>query len=377
MESEKTTEHVGSNILNVIIEPTSYCNMTCEYCFKGEKKETVLPFDVFKEVVQQVLSYIEKRGLVCEFIWHGGEPTLMGYNYLKEAINFIEDAKGKSTITYSLQTNGTLLTDDLLELFSKYGFYLGISLDSTTPDYHEKMRPMMNGEPSHAIIVDGIERAKARGIDVGVLMALTEENASNAIDMFEFCQKRGVGLGLNPVSADSHSAHLDIELSPETYLKVCLDLFDLWLTQSKTPIRFNPAFGIIETLIKKPDAITHEKNCQMSYISIGPEGDIYPCNRFYGIEEYKFGSIFSGFENAMNSDVRKKLLNRKISNIEKCRKCSISAYCNGGCMHHAASHYGTIFAPDHLCIVYRGLVKHAIKRLHEILKEHRNEIQVK
>lgn len=375
MQSVNTVEQVGSNILNVIIEPTSACNMQCVYCFKGEKKKIILNFDLLKEVLRQVLSYVEERGLACEFIWHGGEPTLMGYNYLKEAIYFIEDSKRKSAITYSLQTNGILLTDNMLDLFAKYGFYLGISLDSTTPDYHEKMRPRINGKQSHAIIVDGIDRAKAKGIDVGVLMALTEENASNAVDMFKFCQRRGIGLGLNPVSADSHAAHLDIELSPETYLKVCIDLFDLWLKQSKTPIRFNPAFGIIETLLKKSNPISHEKNCQMSYVSIGPDGDIYPCNRFYGIKEYKFGSILNGFENAMNSDVRKNLLNRKTANIEKCRQCSISQYCDGGCMHHAASHYGTILAADHLCKVYHGLIDHAIKRLSEIVKEHTSQIQ--
>jgi len=370
------TEQNGSKILNVIIEPTSDCNMICEYCFKGEKKDTMMPFDTLKEVIQQVISYIEKRGLACEFIWHGGEPTLMGYDYYSEALNLIENVKGKSTITYSLQTNGTLLTDELLELFAKYGFYLGISIDSTTPDYHEKMRPLLSGRASHAIIVDRIERAISKGIDVGVLMALTEENAFNAIDMFEFCRQRGVGLGLNPVSADSHSSHSDIELSPETYLKVCIELFDLWLKQNQTPIRFNPAFGIIETLIKQQGATQSERgNCQMSYVSIGPDGDIYPCNRFYNIEEYKFGNIFDGFEDAMNSDVRERLLNRIVSNIEKCRKCPISLYCNGGCMHHAVSHYGSIFAPDHLCKVYRGLVEHAIQRLHEIVKTHTNDPQ--
>jgi len=375
METLKKAGDVENKILNVLIEPTANCNMSCEYCFKGKKKETVLPFDRLKEVIKQVLSYIGKRDLACEFIWHGGEPTLMGYTYLNEAIDFIENAKGKSTITYSLQTNGTLLSDDLLDLFSEYDFYLGISLDSTTPIYHEKMRPMANGEPSHPIIVNGIERAKAKGVDVGVLMALSEENASNAKDMFEFCQLRGVGLGLNPVSADSHSTHSAIELSPETYLKVCIDLFDLWINQSNTPIRFNPAFGIIETLLRKPNGISKERNCQMSYVSIGPDGDIYPCNRFYGIDYYNFGNISSGFEKAMNSDVRNKLLKRKTSIIEKCRNCSISEYCNGGCMHHAASHFGTVFAPDHLCIVYRGLVKHAIYKLNEIVHVHKKEVE--
>ncbi len=361
------SEETCNKILNVIIEPTADCNMNCQYCFKGEKKEITMSIDLLKSAINQILPYVEKRNLSCEFIWHGGEPSLMGYDYFNEAIIFIEEMKGKSNITYSFQTNGTLLDDKLLELFLRYNVYVGISLDNTLSEYHDKMRPLKDGNSSYQVIIDGIKRTKSKGIDVGVLMALTEENAYNAIDMFKFCQTLGVGLGLNPVSADSHSSHSEIELSPETYLNVCTTIFDLWLVQKNTPIRFNPAFGIIENIIKQNSDKHFKKNCQNTYVSISPEGDIYPCNRFYGVDKFKFGNIVDGFEKAMNSDVRKNLLSRSTNKIKKCSKCSISSFCNSGCMHHAYSHYNTVFAPDHLCKVYQGLVDHAIKRLTEIV----------
>ncbi|MBI4679626.1 MAG: SPASM domain-containing protein [Nitrospirae bacterium] len=69
----------------------------------------------------------------------------------------------------------------------------------------------------------------------------------------------------------------------------------------------------------------------------------------------------------MSSLARKTLLKRNAGRIEKCAACDITEYCNGGCMHHALAHHGTLDAPDHLCTVYKGLVKHAIKRIGQTL----------
>ncbi|TSC54135.1 MAG: uncharacterized protein LiPW30_761 [Parcubacteria group bacterium LiPW_30] len=168
-------------------------------------------------------------------------------------------------------------------------------------------------------------------------------------------------------------AHSGLEVTPENYLKACLELFDLWFYQKDFSIQVNPGFGVVRLLLSQSrlsDCIMSE-NCQMHFISVSPEGDVYPCNRFYGFDEYKYGNIVKdNFEKLLENPKRQYLLKRNASEIEKCKQCSISRYCHGGCIHHALVHYGSFSSPDHLCIVYQGIVEHAVKRLNHELKKH-------
>ncbi|HBY01741.1 MAG TPA: hypothetical protein DEG92_04235, partial [Rikenellaceae bacterium] len=195
-------------------------------------------------------------------------------------------------LSHTLQTNGTLLVDSLLELFKKHKVSIGVSLDGPAR-YHDKMRPMCNGNKTHAIVIDGIMRAKAIGVDVGVLMSITRKNTVYINEMFEFCRENKLTFGLNPISADLHSSHEGIEILPKEYLNACIEAYDLWFFQENYSIQVNPGFGVTRLLLSKNrlSECSMSENCQDHFISIGPEGDIYPCNRFYGLSDFKFGNI--------------------------------------------------------------------------------------
>ncbi len=351
--------------LNVLIEPTSSCNLNCNYCYKGLKSKLNMTMNTLETVMQKVISYNEKRESPSSFVWHGGEPTMVGVDFYERAFTFIENLNCRYKVSHTLQTNGTLLTDDLLDLFARHGVSIGVSLDGP-PDYHNRMRPLCNGGDSHDKVIRGIERAKSKGISIGILMSITNDNGIYIKEVFDYARLNGFTFGLNPVTADLHSPHSEVAVTPENYLSACIEAYDLWLYQNDSPIQVNPGFGVTRLLLSNTrlsDCFMSE-NCQKYFISIGPEGDIYPCNRFYGLENYKFGNILADdFEMIMNGQKRLSLLNRSASNIAKCRDCSIYHYCNGGCMHHAIAHNGMLNSPDHLCVTYRGLIEHAVKRL--------------
>ena len=355
--------------LSVLVEPTSACNLDCKYCYKGDKPNKTMSFYVLENMLQKIISYNESRNMSTSFVWHGGEPTMVGVRFYEKAFKYIESLGFKYKTDHTIQTNGTLLNNDLLDLFAEYKVSIGVSLDGPAK-HHDKMRPLRNGAPTHEKVLDGIQRAKAKGIEIGLLMSITNDNSMYIKEIFEYARQNRFTFGLNPVTADLHSPHADIEVTPENYLKACIEIFDLWFYQKDFSIQVNPGFGVTRLLLSKnrlTDCFMSE-NCQMHFISIGPEGDIYPCNRFYGVEEYKFGNIIEDdFEKVLNSQRRQYLLNRYASKIDECRNCPISQYCNGGCIHHAVVHHGSLYSSDHLCLVYRGLVEHAINRLNEEL----------
>lgn len=372
LEDARIAGNIGDTAvssLSVLIEPTSACNLDCRYCYKGEKPKKIMSLQTFEIAAQKVIAYADEHKRPLLFVWHGGEPTLAGVEFYRHALRYGAEQSADHIARHTLQTNGTLLTDELLDLFAEYKVSIGVSLDGPA-EHHNHMRPRKAGGNTHAAVLDGILRARGKGIDVGVLMSMTKGNATYIKDTFQFCRENNLTFRLNPISADLHSAHSNIEISPEEYLNACIEAYDLWFYQKDHSIQVNPGYGVTRLLLSKNrlSDCTLSDNCQQHFVSIGPEGDVYPCNRFYNVAEYRLGNIVTDELHAiMSSERRRFLLDRCASKIEKCRDCSIANYCNGGCMHHAVVHNGKLYSPDHLCVVYKGLVEHATKRLGEVL----------
>ena len=77
-------------------------------------KQFNLPnFRMKEEVLEKLIrDYIGSQPQErIEFIWHGGEPTLLGVDYFRRALELQEKYRGGKTIANVLQTNGTLIDD--------------------------------------------------------------------------------------------------------------------------------------------------------------------------------------------------------------------------------------------------------------------------
>ena len=86
----------------------------------GQHGPTRMNDDVLEAFVSK---YIASQAVPeVGFAWQGGEPTLMGLDFFRKAVNLQKRyAQGKQ-ITNSIQTNGTLLTDEWCEFFAANGF---------------------------------------------------------------------------------------------------------------------------------------------------------------------------------------------------------------------------------------------------------------
>ena len=118
--------------IHVVAKPIGpACNLNCEYCFYLEKKALFgpredyrMPDDVLAAFIR---GYIEAQPTpAVEFVWQGGEPTLLGMDFFKRVVRLQKSLAGQKTITNSLQTNGTLLTDKWCAFLKKHGFLVGI-----------------------------------------------------------------------------------------------------------------------------------------------------------------------------------------------------------------------------------------------------------
>ncbi|MBK8808382.1 MAG: SPASM domain-containing protein [Bacteroidales bacterium] len=105
-----------------------------------------------------------------------------------------------------------------------------------------------------------------------------------------------------------------------------------------------------------------------SHLSIGSEGDIYPCHRLMDIKHFLLGNIHNG---TFNEAALEQYHNNNIHNIEPCRICFARFICAGDCLrgHYVAN--GVINKPDNnRCIAIKKHVELAIAASFQLRKWH-------
>jgi uncharacterized protein len=124
MNLSRHKENIPQGI-HVVAKPIGpVCNLNCEYCFYLEKQALFGPGERYR-MSDDVLSafitnYITSQPTpVVEFVWQGGEPTLLGVDFFKRVIELQKPFVKRKTITNSLQTNSTLLTDEWCRFLKK------------------------------------------------------------------------------------------------------------------------------------------------------------------------------------------------------------------------------------------------------------------
>lgn len=84
--------------------------------------------DILKIYIKQLTESHKTEEIALS--WQGGEPTIMGLDFFKKAVQYAEQCKNPGQkIVYTLQTNGTLLDIEWCEFFKEHNFLVGISID--------------------------------------------------------------------------------------------------------------------------------------------------------------------------------------------------------------------------------------------------------
>lgn len=122
------------------------CNLNCAYCYFIQKmaktpQGIIMPTNVLRELINQTCA-VQKK---VEFIWHGGEPILAGMNFYQQALKFQMPWIDKGAEIYnSIQTNGTLFTDEWLMFLQQNHFSVGLSIDGPE-ELHDRLRRDKHG----------------------------------------------------------------------------------------------------------------------------------------------------------------------------------------------------------------------------------------
>ena len=150
------------NIDTVLIKVVSRCNINCRYCYvynMGDTNWANMPKQMSRETVEAVvmdlgeLARTQQRRFAV--VIHGGEPLLLGSEKLAFLLSGLRSVL---PVEYplSIQTNGMLITQKILDVCSTYHTSLGISIDGPK-HLHDRHRVGHKGEGTFDKVLAGIE----------------------------------------------------------------------------------------------------------------------------------------------------------------------------------------------------------------------------
>ncbi len=393
MNSEQRNRNTPQGI-HIVAKPIGpVCNLNCEYCFYLEKQALFGAHEKYR-MTDKVLSayitnYISSQPTpVVEFVWQGGEPTLLGINFFKGVIELQRPFANQKTIRNSLQTNGTLLTDEWCDFLKKYDFMVGISLDGPKK-IHDCYRRDRRGNGTFDRVMRGLKLLQKHKVEYNALACVARDTARRPLDVYRFFKDQGIefiqflpvvermpdactiqhGLRLaGPAALDKEELQTHVTpwtVIPEEYGDFLIAIYEEWVRNDVGKVFVMNFEWALNAWIGNPSPVCiHAKQCGQSVV-LEHNGDVYACDHCV-YPEYRLGNITT---DAL-ADLVDKSLQSGFGVLKEralprwCRECKVLAACRGGCPKHrfTKTRYGEP-GLHYLCAGYKKFFLHIRKYL--------------
>ncbi len=327
---------------SLLIKPAGAdCNLNCTYCFYLKKGELYPDSKIHRmsdTVLEKLISsYLQTTQAVYAFGWQGGEPTLMGLPFFKKVVSLQNRyARQGSAVSNGLQTNGTLLNDEMAAFFKEFNFLLGVSIDGPA-EIHDIYRKNIDGESSHRRVLRGIRALRRQKTEFNVLTLVSRANVRRGKEVYHYLKEEGFFFHQYiPCVEYRNGTPLPWSLEGEDWGRFLLDIFSAWYPQDTRAISIRQFDAILQRLISGTSAICTIGDSCSQYFVVEHTGDVYPCD-FFVDPDLKLGNVMHQIWQAFSrSPIYTNFAKRKRDLPETCNLCPFLEFCYGDCPKHRA-----------------------------------------
>lgn len=345
-----------------MVDLTNRCNMQCKYCLRDVNHITQ---SVSPKTVADICAYINEYAAayhpknISIQPW-GGEPLLELDQILmmRRLINPTE-----TKVHFSIETNGLLLNDEVLQKLYDARIGLGVSIDGYQA-IHDGQRVSVGGTGTHKTVEAHLKNALALfGDRVGTITTITKCSATHIERILDYLVQ---DVGLKHVKFnfvhpslffDCSDICIDDELIAKTILRLLHRLVEL-IEQGYSVEEHNISVKLRNILTNQFTDICHSRGCNggRRMIVFDRNGNIYPCE-MTDMPEEKLGSIYDSGD--LTELVARSVSKRDFFCAKKeeiCETCEWYVFCRGGCTVRTISCGKRPPMIDHIeCAVNRSL----------------------
>jgi uncharacterized protein len=364
------------------------CNLDCKYCYFLSKgalypgSQFRMGDELLELYVRQLLeSQPESKVTIA---WQGGEPTLMGLDFFRRAVQYVEKYRQSGQrIFYTLQTNGTLINSDWAAFFREHKFLIGLSIDGPQA-MHDAYRVDKGGRGSFERVMRGWEALR------NILCTLHSANADYPLEVYRFFRD-GLGAqfiqfipivervtpenlsianqgwrasvdGERPLYIQAGDQVTERSIKPEQYGRFLVTIFEEWIRRDVGEVfvqMFEVALG---NWMGKRTLCVFSPTCGNALV-LEHNGDVYACDHFVE-PDFLLGNIYESHLAELVT-LPKQLhfgLAKQDALPGVCRECEVLAACYGGCpkdrfLHTTQGEPGL----NYLCEGYRLFFRHVAR----------------
>ena len=331
---------------SLLIKPASAdCNLRCEYCFYISRS-SLYPETTTHRMMDEVLTKLIAGYLATDqpqytFGWQGGEPTLMGVDFFRR-VTELQAKYGRSglSIANGLQTNATLITDELASHLGKYHFLVGVSLDGPA-ELHDRFRVALNGKGTHAAVLEGIKRLRRHRVEFNVLTLVNSANVNQGREVYQYLCDLGVQYHqyIPCVELDRNGQALPYTISGQQWGEFLCAVFDQWIASDTRRVSIRLFDAILNQMINGSYHLCHMGGHCGQYFVVEHNGDVYPCDFFVEAPK-QLGNITTHSWSELLSSPKYQLFgSQKAQWNDRCSSCQYLRYCSGDCLKYRF--YGT------------------------------------
>jgi uncharacterized protein len=358
----------------LVMEVTDGCNLRCEYCsrYKTDYSGPRMPQRTIVECLRKAAEHAIAIGDKVVVQFHGGEP-LLHFKDILSAIQSISTAELES-LDLRVQTNGTLLDQDVIADCNDFDIHIGLSVDGP-PSVNGINRRFSDGTPVSDVIEDKIRlvRSEVRRSHISCLCVMSTANVARAQEVFNYIVDQGIDdvsiLPLYPDYANCLTGCKAIIPRPDEMIGFATTIFDAWIARLKRGERLSvPTFQVWvwNLLAANAGYLVNNSCCGVgeSMLFVSRDGRVYPCGPFSYEPEMDMGDIHSlKLTDFTDSDVHSWFLARHPAEIEECRDCALQAVCRSGCPANAYRESRSLTRKDPFCDYWKGVISHVLAAL--------------
>ncbi len=332
----------------LIIQPTPFCNIDCSYCYLPDRKNTG---KISQATIEKIADRLLESNLLQKdftVVFHAGEPLVLPpsfYRHIFETLN-ARFSGLPYKVSYSIQTNGMLITHEWCELINEFEVRIGVSIDG--PQFiHDAKRKNRNGKGTFNEAMRGVGLLQKHGIRYHSIAVVGEHSLNHAAEIFSFFYDNGfysLGLNIEELEGNNQSAAINQSQFSEKIEQFYHTMFELFVkSDRKMMVReFQSSFGAILRQPEIPDITelrvdTHQ-TVPFGIITIDHLGNFSTFSpellgqKAPAYHNFILGNVHtSPLENPERADLLARLKHEIANGLDKCKgECPYFPVCGGG-----------------------------------------------
>lgn len=325
---------------------TTRCNLHCSYCF-ADASPSFSSGDATPEIAEEFIDRVAEHRVnnqtctpyIIEFT--GGEP-LLNFKVIKHTVDYAKKAYGNLlNATFCIQSNVTLLTENILDFLKREEISIGVSCDGFKTA-HDNQRPFESGCGSHKVVEKNMKSIKNHYSENtgGVISVITKKNIDFMPEIALYFYLLGYPNIVMRCVQKIGRANNDDSLS--------------FLEERYVTGLFKTLTSIIEPIYRQTGQLIEERYLALTFqyllsparnfmcerspcggakniCAVQPNGDVYPCNQSVDKRFYLGNIKEKSFKDILKSDVARIFSKRVVENIEECKLCVFRSWCGSSC----------------------------------------------